>query len=54
MQNIRLDTNKYKDSECILYGSYVEIDRKKDAENKMNEILKAFGKLIDFCEEKKL
>jgi len=52
MQNIRSDTNKYKNSESFTYDLYVEIDRKKDAEKKMNEMLRAFGKLIDFCEKK--
>jgi hypothetical protein len=44
----------YKDSDIIsIYeGNSVEIARKEEAEKKLKEILKAFGKLIDFCEEK--
>jgi len=45
----------YKDSAIIsIYSSSpdVEIARKEEAEKKLKEILKAFGELIDFCEEK--
>ena len=45
----------YKDSDTIsIYGSSVEIARKDEAEKKLKGILKAFGRLIDFCEKKRV
>ncbi len=45
----------YKDSDTIsIYGSSVEIARKDEAEKKLKEILKVFGKLIDFCERQEV
>ncbi|MGB2841819.1 MAG: SIR2 family protein [Halobacteriota archaeon] len=52
--DIPLDTDKYKDCEQISCGASVEIDRKTDLERNMNELLKVFDKLIDFCEQQEV
>ena len=45
----------YKDSDTIfITGSSVEIARKDEAEKKLKEILKAFDKLMDFCESQEV
>ena len=52
--NIPFDTGKYKGCEHIPCGRPVEIDRKTDLKKEINEIWKAFDRLIDFCEKERV